>query len=119
MAGPRTASGDVAFALAALVALGGCATVTRAPAPPPFPLELVDSAAFELPAGCEPAKGTVYRTGYVVQPDGRVTDTRTESGDGCVEHALRAWVASFRYRPVSSPLPVVIDWIAVTAARRG
>ena len=49
-----------------------------------------------------------------------MTDTASGSGDdGCVEEALRVWVSSFRYGPVATEMPVVIDWIAVTATRGG
>ena len=77
------------------------------------------AAPLELPDDCEPARGQVYRTHYVVQPDGRVTEPRSSDGDGCVQQALRAWVSSFRYGPVDAEMPVVIDWIAVTATRGG
>lgn len=103
-----------------LLAVAGCAPLTREPAAlPPPPLHLLSAAALELPSGCEPLQGQVYRTNYVVQPDGRVTDTSSGTDDGCVEQALRAWVSSFRYGPVDAQMPVVIDWIAVTATRGG
>jgi hypothetical protein len=103
-----------------LLAVAGCAPLTRERAPPPAaPLHLLGAEALELPKGCEPVQGRVYRTRYLVQPDGRVTDTASSSGDGCVEQALRAWVSSFRYGPVEAEMPVVIDWIAVTATRGG
>jgi hypothetical protein len=36
-----------------------------------------------------------------------------------VERALRQWVTSFRYEAIDASMPVVIDWIAVTASRGG
>jgi len=105
----------------AMLAVAGCASLTseRAAPPPPPPLQLLGAEALELPTGCEPVSGQVYRTNYVVQADGRVTDTASGGGDGCIEQALRAWVSSFRYSPIDAEMPVVIDWIAVTAARGG
>ena len=110
----------IAVLAGALLAVAGCAPITRQTAtPPPVPLHLLGAESLELPNGCEPVQGRVYRTAYVVQPDGRVTDTASSSGDGCVELALRAWVSSFRYGPIDAEMPVVIDWIAVTATRGG
>ena len=111
----------IALPAVTLLAMAGCAPLPREPAAtPPAPLHLLGAESLELPEGCEPVQGRVYRTRYVVQPDGRVTDTTSSSGrDGCIEEALRAWVSSFRYGPIDSEMPVVIDWIAVTAARGG
>lgn len=110
----------VALVAGTLLAVAGCAPLTRERAtPPPPPLHLLGAASLELPGDCEPVHGQVYRTAYVVQPDGRVTDTASSGGNGCVEQALRTWVGSFRYGPVDAQMPVVIDWIAVTATRGG
>lgn len=115
----RRVPARIAGLTAGVLALGGCATLERAPEPPPpAPLELLSAAPLELPQGCEPAV-VVYRTEYVVETDGRVTGARSESGDGCVQQALRSWVSSFRYAPVEAPMAVVIDWLAVTASRGG
>lgn len=106
--------------LAAVLALGGCASLTRpAASPPRAPLELLSSGPLELPADCEPADGKVYRTNFIVETDGRVTAARSESGEGCVQQALRSWVSSFRYAPVGAAMPAVLDWLAVTASRGG
>ena len=112
---PGTCSTVLAFTL---FALAGCAPLTRDRAAPSPPLELISAASFDLPTGCEPVEGQVYRTNYLVHPDGSVTQAASGSGgDGCVEQALRAWVSSFRYGPVAVAMPAVIDWIAVTASR--
>ena len=105
-------------AVAAGLLLAGC--ISTRPATPPGPeLQLLEAATLRIPPGCEPVRGTVYRTAYVVQPDGRVAAVASESGSGCVEEALRQWVATFRYQPVDEPTSAVIDWLGVTAARRG
>ncbi len=107
----------ITMALVVATALAGCATT--APSVPGAPLELVDLAPVVLPPGCEPGRGVVYRTAFVVQPDGSVTQIAAQSGTGCVQQALQDWVATFRYRPVAESTPTVIDWIAVTARRGG
>ena len=101
--------------------LGGCvsSTVQVPPAQPPAPtLQLLDTGPLEIPGGCEPARGAVYRTSFVVQPDGSVTDAASESGDGCVQSALQQWASTFVYRPASEPTATVVDWMCVTASRR-
>jgi hypothetical protein len=104
-------------ALIVATAFAGCASTT--PSVPVAPLELVDLAPVVLPLDCEPRRGVVYRTAFVVQPDGSVAQVAAQSGTGCVQQALQDWVATFRYRPVAEPTPTVIDWIAVTARRGG
>jgi hypothetical protein len=107
-----------AAALLLLSMLGGCATVAppTAPAPPP-PVQLLSAGPLELPSDCRPASGVVYRTDFIVQTDGRVSEARSQSGEGCVQQALQQWVSSFRYRPVDAAVPVAIDWMPVVAAR--
>lgn len=107
-----------AVALAAGLLLAGC-VAPRVASPPPPELQLLDAGALEVPPGCEPAHGVVYRTAFVVQTDGRVEAVASESGSGCVQEALRHWVASFRYRPVDQPTATVLDWLVVTANRGG
>jgi hypothetical protein len=108
----------VVLTAATVLLVAGCATTfERQPASPE--LQLLSSAALALPAGCEPISGEVYRTRYLVQTDGGVTDADAESGSGCVQDALRRWVESFRYAPVAGPVATTIDWMAVTATRGG
>jgi len=107
----------------ALVALAaGCAGPPSRPAAPEYltpRLELLETGLLELPAGCEPAAGVVYRTRFTVGTDGRVTEAAPESGTGCVQAALSRWVGSFRYRPPESATATTIDWMSVTARRGG
>ena len=108
------------LAVVALLALGGCASVAPpVGAPPPAPLQLLSAGPLELPAECQAAHGKVYRMNFIVETDGRVTGARAESGDGCVQEALRSWVSSFRYAPVRAAMPAVLDWLEVTASRGG
>lgn len=106
------------LALAAGLLLGGCVS-PRVASPPPAELMLLEAGTLRLPPGCEPARGVVYRTAFVVQTDGRVEVVASESGSGCVQEAVSQWVATFRYRPVSEPTSTVLDWMGVTATRGG
>lgn len=115
--GLRPAVHAAGLAFVAATALAGC--VATAPRMPPAPLELLDAGAVVLPGDCAPRQGVVYRTAFVVQGDGRVAGIASQSGSGCVQQALEAWVATFRYRPVAEATPTVVDWMAVTATRGG
>ena len=106
--------------LACAVLMAGCASQPEqasSPRPPVPELQLLDADVLEIPRGCEPAHGKVYRTSFTVQSDGRVVAAVSDSGPGCVQDALRRWVATFRYRPVAGPLPATLDWLDVTARR--
>lgn len=94
----------------------GCAAVRPVTTPPP-PVQLLDAAELTLPDNCVAAPGAVYRTLFEVLPDGRVSAPKSESGDGCVQQALRDWVTTFSYAPLDAPTPVAFDWMAVTASR--
>ena len=106
-------------AAATLALLAACSSTPRHVTPPAPPLELLDAGPLVLPSDCEPARGKVYRTGYIVRADGSVAGTAAQSGSGCIEEALRQWVATFRYRPPGVAMETVIDWLAVTASRGG
>lgn len=101
----------------AFLLVAGCASGPSQPAAPP--LELVSAGTLVLPPQCEPGNGVVYRTAFVVQPDGQVAGVVSESGAGCVQQALQDWVGTFQYRPVGRPTSAVLDWIGVSAARGG
>jgi hypothetical protein len=59
----------------------------------------------------------MYRTNFNVQRDGHVSDATSEAGDGCMQRALRDWVATFSYAPLPATTAVAFDWMLVTAAR--
>jgi hypothetical protein len=88
-----------------------------APAPPAPDLQLLSTAELAMPRGCEATPGAMYRTHFNVRPDGQVSDAAAESGDGCVQQALRTWVTTFSYAPLRETTPVAFDWMVVTAAR--
>ena len=82
-------------------------------------LPLLSSGALEIPRDCAMRSGVIYRTRFVVQPDGHVADVVAEAGPVCVREALAQWVGTFRYPPVAASVPSAIDWMAVTAKRGG
>jgi hypothetical protein len=104
------------LALAGLLA--ACAAPpARGPVPPPD-VELLGAGPVELPRDCQPQPDAVYRTSFVVEADGRPSRIVSESGEGCVQEALRRWVSTFEYRPVAESTPSTVDWMGV-AAKRG
>ena len=114
---PRTRHLRLLVASLGLSLVCGCVAPTREPSPPAPELQLLGAAELAIPRGCEPVSGVVYRTRFNVQPDGRVSDAASESGDGCMQHALRTWVTTFNYAPLHEATPVAFDWMLVTAAR--
>lgn len=80
-------------------------------------MRLLGAAELQLPGDCEAAAGAVYRTQFEIQPDGRVRHPVSATGNGCVEKALRDWVATFSYAPLAVATPIAFDWMAVTATR--
>jgi hypothetical protein len=83
-------------------------------------VQLVSTGELDLPGDCAATPGAMYRTLFEVRPDGRVTAPRSEPGnsEGCVQQALREWVATFTYAPLDATTPVAFDWMAVTASGR-
>lgn len=114
---PRAWQRQPLVALLGLSLVSGCVAPTLAPAPPTPELQLLNAAELAIPRGCDATSGAVYRTHFNVQPDGRVSDAASESGDGCVQQALRAWVTTFNYAPLHEATPVAFDWMIVTATR--
>ena len=111
----RAAPALAGVACLVIVQLAGCASAPGTRSPPEPELQLQSADALALPSNCEPKDGKVYRTRYVVQPDGRVAGATPESGTGCVQDALLRWVETFQYRPLAEPVPATLDWMAVTA----
>ena len=121
--GPGPARTSTVLAVSLLV-MAGCVSPPTGERPGTEPavapvLLLLDTGPLDIPAGCEPARGMVYRTSFVVEPGGRIVEAASVSGEGCVQDALRQWVSTFEYRPVSAPTSAVLDWMAVTASRGG
>jgi len=108
-----------ALLAAAVLVSAGCATRPATEVVPPIEPRLLEAGRLELPAGCTPVRGRVYRTRATVESDGRVSGAVTESGPGCVQEALVQWVESFRYGALDARADVAIDWIGVEAGRGG
>lgn len=104
---------------AAVLVSAGCATRPATEVVPPIEPRLLEAGVLELPAGCAPVRGRVYRTLATVEPDGRVSGAVAETGPGCVQEALVQWVESFRYGALDEPTAVSIDWMGVEAGRGG
>ncbi len=105
------------LALLGLSLVAGCVAPTRISAPPAPPPQLLGAAEIDIPLSCEVTPGAVYRTNFKVQSDGHVSDAISEAGDGCVQRALRDWVATFSYAPLPEATAVAFDWMLVTATR--
>ncbi len=107
-------------ALAIALLLTACAAPPMKPSAVPVPSRpLLSSGTLHLPSGCEPTQGVVYRTTFTVQANGRVTEAASGSGEGCVQDALRDWVATFLYQADDAATPTAIDWMGVTGSRGG
>jgi hypothetical protein len=105
------------LALLGLALVAGCVAPTREPARSAAPPQLLGAAELDIPLDCEVTPGAVYRTNFKVQSDGHVSDAISEAGDGCVQRALRDWVATFSYAPLPATTAVAFDWLLVTANR--
>jgi hypothetical protein len=108
--------------LGALVLVAACEPLTRptAPAAPPPPTTLLDAGSLTLPAGCAVPAGQTYRVSYVVDVAGRAAEPDGISppeAPACLKEALRNWVATFRYAPVTQAEQLTADWMLVTARR--
>ena len=114
---PRTGNLRLLVTMPGLWLVSACVGPGVAPAPPAPELQLLGAAELAMPRGCEATPGAMYRTHFNVQPDGRVSDAASESGDGCVQQALRTWVTTFSYAPLRETTPVAFDWMIVTATR--
>jgi hypothetical protein len=114
---PRTGKLRLLVTLLGLWLVSACVGPVVAPPPPAPELQLLGADELAMPRGCEATPGAVYRTHFKVRPDGRVSDAVSESGDGCVQQALRTWVTTFSYAPLRETTPVAFDWMVVTAAR--
>jgi len=102
-----------AFAAITLL-LSACQTAPPKPLPAPE-LQLLESAALQIPGGCT-ASGS-FVVAFTVAPSGQTSDIRPADAPVCVQQALTAWVASFRYAPLPRATPASIEWLMVTGKR--
>jgi len=111
---PATAARNVAVALL-LSALAACqAPGPVRPATPPT-LQLLGAAPLEVPASCQ-ASGSVI-VAFAVDPEGGTSQIQPAAAPACLQQALTAWVASFRYAPPAIPTRTSVEWLMVEARR--
>lgn len=91
----------------------GCQSQPPVKTPPAAPLQLIQSSSLSLPDACQ-ASGS-FIVAYTVREDGQTTSIDLPPAPHCLQQALTAWVASFRYSPQSSPVPTTIEWLLVEA----
>jgi hypothetical protein len=103
------------LAVAALTLLAGCQLTPPAPVPPS--LQLMESQPLVLAPGCE-ANGSVS-VEFTVRMDGTTDGLKLSPAPECVRDALTAWVSSFRYLPPAADIPTGVEWLLVSATRRG
>jgi len=94
--------------------LAGCQTTPPRPSLAPD-LKLLEAAELELPRGCV-ASGS-FVVSFTVGTSGRTDAIRAPNAPTCVQDALTAWIASFRYEPPKTATPASLEWMLVTAQR--
>jgi len=113
--------GRAATAVLALAVAVGCQSIVRpAQAPQPPATQLLNAARLDLPNDCAVLSGRSYRMTYTVGLDGRTSNLGAITPPDaplCLQVALAAWVASFRYAPVAQTESLTADWMLVTARR--
>jgi hypothetical protein len=82
---------------------------------PAAPLQLLDSRALELPDSCQP-RGSVV-VDFMVLESGQTDEIRPAAAPECVQQALTAWVATFRYSPIGAKSPATVEWLLVEAKK--
>lgn len=82
---------------------------------PAAPLQLLDSRALELPDSCQPQGSVVVD--FVVLESGQTDEIRPAAAPECVQQALTAWVATFRYSPMGAKSPATVEWLLVEAKK--
>ena len=100
------------FIAAAVVA--GCQTASQR-STPELELKLLSTSPLIVPKDCF-ASGS-FLVAFTVATTGLTTAIRAPDAPGCVQDALIAWVASFRYEPPAKATPATLEWMMVTAKR--
>lgn len=81
----------------------------------PADLQLIGAKPLELPDGCSPDRSVLVD--FTVRRDGRTERIRPGDAPACVQQALTAWVASFRYSPPGIETTTSVEWLLVQAKR--
>lgn len=86
------------------------------PAPPASPLQLLGSDPLRVPDTCR-AEGSFF-VAFTVERNGTTRDIQQPAAaPQCLQQALTAWVASFRYSPQTGQVPAGIEWLQVEARK--
>jgi hypothetical protein len=102
------------ISLTAFALLAGCSRLPSQRAVEPD-LKLLESSRLIVPRDCI-ASGS-FVVSYTVATTGHTAAIRAPDAPPCVQDALTAWIASFRYAPPSSATPAALEWMMVTAKR--
>ena len=109
------ASRTLLTALTLGVALSACQSVPENSAFPQSDLKLIRSAPLQLPATCTATSSIIVD--FTVLESGQTDNIRPAEGPECLQQALTAWVASFRYAPVTTETPSSVEWLLVEAKK--
>jgi hypothetical protein len=105
-----------AGSLVALLALTGCKTAPTVESElPPPPLRLIDSQPLVLAEDCNASGSFIVE--FNVLRNGRTDQIRAPAAPACVQQAMTAWVASFRYAPPPTETTGSIEWMLVSARK--
>ncbi len=106
---------SLATVSAVAVALAACQSVPEKSAFPQSDLKLIRSAPLQLPATCTATSSIAVD--FTVLESGQTDNIRPAGGPECLQQALTAWVASFRYAPVTAEVPATVEWLLVEAKK--
>lgn len=82
---------------------------------PPEPLRLLGAEPLNVPDSCKP-QGSVI-VAFTVSRSGQTSDIQPAAAPACMQQALTAWVASFRYSPLAADMPATVEWLLVEAKK--
>lgn len=94
--------------------LSGCHTAPVRQLPPAP--QLLAAAPLDLPDDCTASGSFIVE--FAVDAGGRTGNIKPPAAAACVQTALTAWVASFRYAPQANATSMSVEWLMV-AARKG
>ena len=101
--------------LVPLALISACRALAPSGQAPEPALELIEAAPLSMAEGC--GAGGSYIVDFIVDTQGRTTDIRAPIAPPCVQNALTAWAASFRYSPPAVATPSSVEWLLVSAKR--